>query len=363
MHNVRGMFIIIIDMESLGARSTTSGEMSPNLTKCRSLASTNKLPSKSSACVDCRSKHLKCDGLQNCARCVAQGIACIYLKSRRGYRGPGVNKKQVASTTNGKFCAHVVDDLADQKESPSKKNFTILDSIEPSWSSIASISPVPGDVVCSLLDLPPMTQDTNSTTIGSKLGQPNHRHQCIEAFFKYCYHTHPFLLPRHQFLQTLETNPINILETALCYIGSRYVPGILPTPFALQFDSYLSPTSATPKDASMVQAMLWFALGLDRNNDQKKAIEILIKAQSLAVELGMNQPEFAEAHSQGSSIYEESLRRTWWELYVVCVMVAGFHGKETFHLRDIISNVPVPCEEKEFTAGVSQVQLSIRERT
>lgn len=113
----------------------------------------------------------------------------------------------------------------------------------------------------------------------------------------------------------------------------------------------------------MVQAMLLFALGLDGNNDQKRSIEILIKAQSLAVELGMNQREYAVANGRGSPICEESLRRTWWELYVVSIMVAGFHGRGTFHLRDTITNVPVPCEEKEFASGVSQVYLSDSEGT
>ena len=40
------------------------------------------------ACVQCRSRHLKCDGAVRCARCVAEGIACSYVKSRRGWKGP-----------------------------------------------------------------------------------------------------------------------------------------------------------------------------------------------------------------------------------------------------------------------------------
>lgn len=40
------------------------------------------------ACVQCRSRHLKCDGAAKCARCVAEGITCSYVKSRRGWKGP-----------------------------------------------------------------------------------------------------------------------------------------------------------------------------------------------------------------------------------------------------------------------------------
>jgi len=65
----------------------------------------------------------------------------------------------------------------------------------------------------------------------------------------------------------------------------------------------------------------------------------------------MNRREYAIANGRGSPICEESLRRTWWELYVVSVMAAGFHGKAIFHLSGTISNVPLPCEEKEFVSG------------
>lgn len=40
------------------------------------------------ACVQCRSRHLKCDGAARCSRCVADDIPCSYIKSRRGWKGP-----------------------------------------------------------------------------------------------------------------------------------------------------------------------------------------------------------------------------------------------------------------------------------
>lgn len=83
------------------------------------------------------------------------------------------------------------------------------------------------------------------------------------------------------------------LQSAMCYVGSRYVSGSPTASFRLDFESYLLPTSTAPKDAFMVQAMLLFALGLDGNNEQKRAVEILIRAQNLAVELGMNRREYS----------------------------------------------------------------------
>ena len=40
------------------------------------------------ACTECRSRHLKCDaGTPSCGRCVTDGRDCIYVKSRRGWKG------------------------------------------------------------------------------------------------------------------------------------------------------------------------------------------------------------------------------------------------------------------------------------
>jgi hypothetical protein len=73
----------------------------------------------------------------------------------------------------------------------------------------------------------------------------------------------------------------------------------------------------------------------------------------------MNRREYAVANGGGSPICEESLRRTWWELYVVSVMVAGFHGRATFHLRDTVSHMPLPCEEEYFASGVNHVSFLV----
>ncbi|KAF5025871.1 hypothetical protein F66182_2040 [Fusarium sp. NRRL 66182] len=35
-----------------------------------------------------RGKHLKCDGMNPCSRCISSGSECIYVASRRGYKAP-----------------------------------------------------------------------------------------------------------------------------------------------------------------------------------------------------------------------------------------------------------------------------------
>jgi len=242
--------------------------------------------------------------------------------------------------------------LADWTEATSDLDITISNLRETNSSNTSLNPPIPEVVLSSSLDFPVVTKDSDSNGIYSLL-KPSYQQRCMEAFFHHFYDAHPFMPPAHQLLHFFKTDSMNHLQTAIYYVGSRYVSGSPTESFKLEFEPYLLPTSASPKDASMVQAMLLFALGLDGNNEQQRAAEILLKAQSLAVELGMNHREYAVANGRGSPICEESLRRTWWELYVVSVMVAGFHGRGTFHLRDTISTVPLPCEEKEFISGVS----------
>jgi hypothetical protein len=181
----------------------------------------------------------------------------------------------------------------------------------------------------------------------------------MEAFCHYFYEAHPFLPPRHQLLEILKVNRKNDLENAICYIGARYVARTSAPSFSKDFDSFLS-RQDLPKEASTVQALLLYALGLDGNNEREKGVEVLIKAQNLALELGMNQHEYALLHGRGSPFCEESLRRTWWELYTVSVMMAGFHGKRTCHLNGIVTTVPLPCGEKDFASGVRNVHYQLR---
>lgn len=227
---------------------------------------------------------------------------------------------------------------------------TVSESTASNSSSFAFISPVEGAI-----SLPSVPKEADSNGLYSRIFRPNYLQRCLDAFYQYFYDAHPFMPPRHQIVQIFKTRPMEHLQMAMCYVGSRYVPGSSTAAYGLEIESYLSGTKPTPKDASTVQAMLLFALGLDGNNERTKAIEVLIKAQNLAIELGMNQREYAMVNGQGSPSCEESLRRTWWELYVVSVMVAGFHGSGTFHQRDTLSNVPLPCEERDFASGVSSV--------
>lgn len=146
--------------------------------------------------------------------------------------------------------------------------------------------------------------------------------------------------------------PLQHLEAVMRYIGSFYVAQE-PTP-ALGLEAERSVYNMSrPKDGFKVQAMLILAIGLDGYTFQEKALQILVDAQDLALELGMNRREFAMLNGDGSDVLEESWRRTWWELFVVDGMIAGVHQRSSFRLNEVAADVGLPCEEEEYVNGVS----------
>lgn len=109
-----------------------------------------------------------------------------------------------------------------------------------------------------------------------------------------------------------------------------------------------------PKDGFSVQAMMLFAVGLHANNEPDKAGQVLQLAINLALEIGLNRAEFAILNGSGDRVMVEGWKRTWWSLFVINGLFAGVNPSITFRLRDVASDVPLPCEESEYLSGVSE---------
>lgn len=76
------------------------------------------------------------------------------------------------------------------------------------------------------------------------------------------------------------------------------------------------------------------------------------KAAQIAMELQMHRAEFAEAHGHGNTILEESLRRTWWELYVADGYLASLHRHTSFRSNTVQCTTYLPCEDKSYANGL-----------
>ncbi|KAF8444352.1 hypothetical protein BDZ91DRAFT_768928 [Kalaharituber pfeilii] len=82
------------------ANNNTTNGAPPTVAQNSSAAAYRRAPSStppvSLACTECRHRHLKCDaGVPTCGRCRAERRTCLYVKSRRGWKG----RKRKGSTT------------------------------------------------------------------------------------------------------------------------------------------------------------------------------------------------------------------------------------------------------------------------
>ncbi|KAJ1335035.1 RNA polymerase II-specific transcription factor-like protein [Microdochium nivale] len=71
--------------DSTRSRSTSSPASDTDHVARPASSSATTVPA---ACLACRAKHLKCDGQKPCRRCKGNNLDCVYVASRRGYKGP-----------------------------------------------------------------------------------------------------------------------------------------------------------------------------------------------------------------------------------------------------------------------------------
>lgn len=296
-----------------------------------------------SACVQCRSKHLKCDGLNPCTRCSSNSFECVYVRSRRGFKGPrrnGTNGTPGKAGTVDRSCP-----LVNPGAVRGPSNVPSGLATPPDHR----LQTLPRAVDLPLFDIGQELVSFEPKALPSGLDL---QERCIEAFYYHFYPAHPFILPRDALFKLRKEKPIDHLEAAMRYVGSFYVPQAPTVALGLEAERTVYHADC-PKDGFRVQAMLILTIGLDGYTYQEKALQILVDAQDLALEFGMNKREFAFINGNGSDLLEESWRRTWWEMYIVDGMIAGVHQKSTFRMKEIAADVGLPCEEKDFASGVS----------
>ncbi|KAI3336342.1 N-terminal binuclear Zn cluster-containing/DNA binding domain-containing protein [Xylariaceae sp. AK1471] len=311
------------------------------------------------ACLACRNKHLKCDGSNPCSRCLSSSSECVYIPSRRGYKGPRKNStanpnKRHASdsppSVGGESCPML---LGAHVGTP----VPTLTTFNPAMTVPESpISPFVGTPSANILQLyrTPYLNNGNGAMVPVNAAPPPPRsipEQCIDAFYFYFYPGHPATLPKTHIMKLAKESNIEHLLAAMRWVGSLYIE-IGParaTFFEETMRLLYSPD--TPKDGFLVQAMIIAIVGLDGCRQNDKARDILSDVERLAIEIGLYTRAYATTHGCGNPRLEESWRRTWWDLFIVDGMIAGVHRQTNFLLFDIVTDVGLPCEEHEYLSG------------
>ncbi|KAK8016346.1 hypothetical protein PG993_014535 [Apiospora rasikravindrae] len=269
------------------------------------------------ACVQCRSKHIKCDAtLPACKRCTNEGKSCFYAKSRRGIR--------------------------DQK-----KRSLVLDrpvaiptrrSIEPE-AQVPAVNPGCNVEDGNLMGWAPSTRITPGSEAPGKNTPLDTYYTCFHA-------AHPFILPKQFLMIQAITDPssTHFLLMAINYIGSLYMPETRSD--ELGNAAYAAACASLPMTPQSVQGLLIMSLAAFGNASFTYYSGWLHRATAMAQELGMHKKAFAT--TAPDPVVAESYRRTYWGLYWLDVCHNLF---ETKVLCDIPGDVDLPCEEWEYESG------------
>ncbi|KAF4953394.1 hypothetical protein FGADI_6031 [Fusarium gaditjirri] len=271
------------------------------------------------ACLPCRSKHIRCDGLEPCTRCKEEGKLCGYPEPRRGIRNP---KK--TSLMKEEALANNQDNTTESTPS--------LDLAGPGNPFPQMIPPTP----CSTI-LP------------------------FDLYYANFHVTHSWLPPRKKLEDLCKTQPENLrfLVATVTYIGSLYLDKV--DKIQLQQNAYQMSHDALPPTIWSVQALLCLSITEFGRQHGDIGKTMFNKACVLASCLGLQSKEFADRETD--PILAESCRRTYCGLYTH-EMLLGLRPNQlysTLYPPGPSFVVGLPCEDWDYQAGKIPVPVTLEE--
>jgi hypothetical protein len=300
------------------------------------------------ACIQCRSRHVKCDSNQPiCNRCRRDGKECNYQKSRRG----GLNKEALARR---RLRLQQETDQAKQSSKESASNDDASAHTTPMSSSQDSENMYSGPSnMPSLRHLRIRDPGTAaSTTLSFQISDE----RLTDLFYEYFWPAFPIVLPQQFFhlRNTLEGHGLEELSLVMQWIGSLYT-SYCPseTYYQAAYEAISSPL--LPRTPFNVQASMLLAIAQRHGREamrsgSRKTLDFAIL---LALELDMNRRDFARLWGEGNPVLEESWRRTWYILSFADQHFAMVMNTPIYQLADLPSDVELPCDDEFYVTGVS----------
>jgi hypothetical protein len=294
------------------------------------------------ACDACRRKHLRCDAVAPlCGRCNVNALACTYTASRRG-----LNRRKTRRTAVGGDAASMLQSPApshDAAAHPHAHASTACIADTVTMHDISSMENTLQSLGNHQIPLQPFASPAQCSWSPSA----TNRERLISLFYLHLFGAHPFLVPKAFY--TTQNYP-SYLDLVVCFAGQHFAT---PTSDAVALQSAVSlAMSGTDEHTPhRVQALILYAIVLHALQQPKEAGTCISRAAVIALQLGMNEASFARSNSANSPVVEESLRRTWWELYTVDVYLAAIHRRPTSETSGVKSFPLLPCAQALYEAG------------
>lgn len=249
------------------------------------------------ACQECRNKHIKCDGASPaCGRCSSLGHRCRYVPSRRGIYARMQPRHLSRDITTPSVNVGAASPGTSALNAPSTST---------SGPSFTRTSPGTDNLNVDLHSLLSSTQQSH----------------LVGLYYSHFHPSHPMLVPYSHF--DAQEYP-DYLVLATCLAGQHFSansPSIATLRVAVALVSAQHESLALHR----IQALLLFTLVFMGVENMGHADECIAQAASLAHNSDLRSTDTnlsMSVSSPSQSVKEESLRRTWWELYTVDALLA-----------------------------------------
>lgn len=169
----------------------------------------------------------------------------------------------------------------------------------------------------------------------------------VNLYYANFHSAHPILVPHCMY--RAQRYPTYLRHVVHC-IGNHFST----RQSSIMRDASIKALEATvpgQKSHHVVQARLLLAIVLHARGDIRDSVAQLDQAVSAALEGGMHRRAYSTTHGGQSPIVEESLRRTWWELYVVDGFVAALQRRTGARSHRCAPDVLLPCDEALYKAA------------
>jgi hypothetical protein len=168
--------------------------------------------------------------------------------------------------------------------------------------------------------------------------------QLVNTYYLNFHAAHPILVSKGLYWKR---DYARCLKAVVEFIGSHFSPGTSTD--ALRDVVTREIDGGQQDTAEMVQARLLYTVALFARNEVDEGRRMLSRAIDIAIDLKMYTKDFAALHAKNSTAEEESMRRTWYELYVVDGCIAAFQRKSSFRRNSISADVLLPCDPDDTT--------------
>lgn len=298
------------------------------------------------ACLQCRQRHLKCDAATPiCHRCHDIGSQCTYLKSRRGGRIRQSALQVRAESTPASLASQTVSGTL---AVDSELDATVIEEQRRTSNSTDSVR-----------------GDSNAGSIDNTVKIPLCRfytEPLLELYYDNFHGSHPCVLPSRYLNErsTDGTPGMRLLIAVMRFIGSLYSPTVPSS--ILDDEVKVALTQSQPWTSGYeIQAITLYSIATFWCDDFQRSKKLLDLAATKALAIGMNLKEYATENSGGDAVLAESLRRTWWQIYITDLHIAATNHEINLRVsrRNTIVTVDLPCEECEYMSGVRQLSNNI----